>query len=109
MNVAERFLQYVAFETTSDENAEDFPSSAKELDLERFLEKEIRELIRRKEMEGLIIFIMPVAVILFLNLCAPDYISPLYETIVGRIIMTGVIAASWGIYLMIKRIVSLEI
>lgn len=73
------------------------------------IEKEIRELIHRKEMEGLIIFIMPLAVILFLNLCASDYITPMYDSIAGRIIMTGVIAASVGIYLMIKKIVNVEI
>lgn len=73
------------------------------------IEREIKELVRRKEREGLIIFVMPVIVILFLNLSAPDYIAPLYESIGGRIIMTVVIAANVGIYGMIKKIVDVKI
>ena len=73
------------------------------------IEREIRELVRRKESEGLVIFVMPVVVILFLNLCAPDYIAPLYETVVGRLIMTGVIAANIAIYGLIQKIVSVQV
>ena len=73
------------------------------------IDREIEELIRRKESEGLVIFIMPVIIILFLNITAPDYIAPLYETIAGRIIMTVVCASSTGIYAMIQKIVSVEI
>ena len=73
------------------------------------IDREIEELIRRKESEGLIIFAMPALIILFLNLTAPDYISPLYETIAGRIIMTIVAASNIGIYAMIQRITNVEI
>lgn len=60
-------------------------------------------------MEGLIIFLMPIIVILFLNLCAPDYIAPLYESIAGRIIMTVVLISSIGIFGMIRKVTSVEI
>ena len=73
------------------------------------IEREIQELVKRKEKEGLIIFVMPVVVILFLNLCAPDYIAPMYETLVGRLIMTSVIAANIGIYAMIRKITSVQV
>lgn len=73
------------------------------------IEKEIKELVRRKEVEGLIIFIMPIIVILFLNLCAPDYIAPLYESVAGRIIMTVTIAVEIGIYGVIQKIIHVEI
>ena len=73
------------------------------------IDREIEELIRRKESEGLIIFAMPALIILFLNLTAPDYILPLYETIAGRIIMTIVAASNIGIYAMIQRITNVEI
>lgn len=73
------------------------------------IEREIEELIKRKEGEGLVIFAMPAMIILFLNLTAPDYISPLYETIAGRIIMTVVAASNIGIYAMIQRITNVEI
>ena len=73
------------------------------------IDREIEELIKRKESEGMVIFAMPVIIILFLNMTAPDYIAPLYETIAGRIIMTAVCASSIGIYAMIQKIVSVEI
>lgn len=73
------------------------------------IDREIEELVRRKESEGLVIFAMPAIIILFLNLTAPDYIAPLYETITGRIIMTAVLASNIGIYAMIQRITDVEI
>lgn len=73
------------------------------------IEREISELVKRKETEGLVIFAMPIIVILFLNLCAPDYISPLYETIAGRILMTVVFVSNIAIFKMIKNITSVDI
>jgi len=73
------------------------------------IDREIEELVRRKESEGLIIFAMPALIILFLNLTAPDYIAPLYETAAGRVIMTAVLASNIGIYAMIQRITNVEI
>ena len=73
------------------------------------IDREIEELVRRKEGEGLVIFVMPAAIILFLNLTSPDYIAPLYETIAGRLIMTAVAASNIGIYAMIQRITNVEI
>lgn len=73
------------------------------------IEREVQELVRRKKSEGMVIFVMPVLVILFLNMCAPDYIAPLYETLQGRLIMTAVVASNAGIYSLIQKIVSIEI
>ena len=73
------------------------------------IEREVQELVRRKKTEGMIIFIMTVIVILFLNLCAPDYIAPLYGTLAGRLIMTGVVASAAGIYILIQKIVQIDI
>lgn len=44
MTLKERFLNYVSFDTQSDENAETMPSTEKQWALARFLEKELREL-----------------------------------------------------------------
>ena len=73
------------------------------------IDREIDEIVRRKEGEGLVIFAMPALIILFLNLTAPDYIAPLYETAAGRVIMTAVLASNIGIYAMIQRITNVEI
>ena len=42
MDIVERFLKYVSFETTSDETSETCPSSPKELELGRFLAEEMK-------------------------------------------------------------------
>ena len=73
------------------------------------IENEINGIISRKEKEGLMIFAMPIAVIFFLDLMAGDYVEPLYSTIYGRLIMTGVIAADVGLYGMIRRIIRVRI
>lgn len=73
------------------------------------IDREIEELVRRKESEGLVIFAMPAIIILFLNLTAPDYIAPLYETAAGRVIMIAVMASDIGIYALIQRITNVEI
>ncbi len=44
MNVSERFLKYVSFHTTSDENSTTVPSSARQLELGKYLANELREL-----------------------------------------------------------------
>ena len=73
------------------------------------IEREVEELVKRKKSEGMIIFVMPVVVILFLNLCSPDYIAPLYVTLAGRLIMTAVIVSEIGIYSLIQKIAKIEI
>ena len=42
MDIVERFLKYVSFETTSDETCETCPSSPKELELGRYLAQEMK-------------------------------------------------------------------
>ena len=52
---------------------------------------------------------MPTLVVLFLNMCAPDYIDPLYTTLQGRIVMTIVIVGNIAVYGIIQKIVRVEI
>lgn len=73
------------------------------------IEREIMQIVKRKSEEGGVIFIMPYLVIMFLNLSAPDYIAPLYETFIGRIIMTVVLVSSIGIYRIIRKVVQVDI
>lgn len=44
MNVCERFLKYVSFDTRSDENSDTCPSSACQLELARYLADELKEI-----------------------------------------------------------------
>lgn len=62
------------------------------------IENEIRTMANRKKNESIILFAMPFIVVLFLNLFSPEYIAPLYESYIGRVIMTMVVAADIFIY-----------
>ena len=73
------------------------------------IEREIKEIVNRKKNEGLFIFIMPIIVIIFLNIFSPDYIAPLYDTFVGKIIMTMAIIANIGIYGIIQKVTNVRI
>jgi len=73
------------------------------------IDNEIKELVKRKEYEGMVIFVMPVVVIIFMNLLARDYIDPLYMTFSGRVVMTVVIAANIFVYKIIRNITKIEI
>ena len=67
------------------------------------IEREIRAITAQKKLEGRLIALMPLAMLLALNIVSMSYIAPLYETITGRLIMTGCIAASvYGLWLMEK-------
>lgn len=73
------------------------------------IENEIEELVKRKESEGLVILIMPALVLLFLNIFAPDYIAPMYESIAGRMIMSVCAAGTVGVYVMIQKITNVDV
>lgn len=62
-----------------------------------------------KKNESIILFVMPFAVILFLNLFAPEYIAPLYESFSGRVIMTLVVASDIFIYSVMQKITDIDI
>ena len=73
------------------------------------IENEIRTMANRKKNESIILFVMPFIVVLFLNLFSPEYIAPLYESYIGRVIMTMVVAADIFIYSVMQKITNVEI
>ena len=73
------------------------------------IENEIRTMANRKKTESIILFRMPFIVVLFLNLFSPEYIAPLYESYIGRVIMTMVVAADIFIYSVMQKITNVEI
>lgn len=73
------------------------------------IEREIRAITAQKKLEGRIISLMPLIMLLMLNIVSPAYISPLYSTLMGRLLMTGCLVASvYGIRLM-ERIVTVDL
>ena len=73
------------------------------------IEREIRTLTAQKKLEGNIITAMPIIVILFLNIFSPDYLSPLYVTLPGRLMMTGAIAGLVAAHLIMRHLTSIEV
>ena len=67
------------------------------------ISEQIRVITAQKKLEGRLISLMPLAMLLALNLASPSYISVLYTTIAGRLIMTLCLAGMLaGVYLMEK-------
>jgi len=67
------------------------------------IEREIKALTAQKKLEGRLIALMPLLMLLCLNMVSQSYIAPLYSTIMGRLIMTGCLAATiCGVWLMEK-------
>ena len=73
------------------------------------LMREIRMLTAQKQFESRIIAAMPLAVILGLDLCYPEYLSVFYTTFAGRLLMTmglgGIVAA----FFLMRRIIDIEV
>ena len=67
------------------------------------IDRVIRTITSQKKVEGRLISAMPLIMLLMLNIFSFSYIEPLYTTLLGRILMTGALAASvYGVYLMEK-------
>lgn len=73
------------------------------------IEKTIEVLSSQKKLEGKIISLMPAAVLIFLNLLSPDYISMLYESLPGRMIMALSLGINAVSYYMIMRMTNVEV
>ncbi len=62
------------------------------------IKRDIEVMISEKKYESRIMSIMPIFLILFLSIAAPDYFEPMYTTLIGRTAMTvvgiGLILAS---------------
>ncbi len=73
------------------------------------IENGIRALTSQKKAEGLVISIMPVAVILFLRASAPDYVAVMYGNAVGIAVMSIAAASAVYAYYLIRKITEIEI
>lgn len=73
------------------------------------VEMEIRTIVSQKKLEGRIITAMPTVIVVFLQAVSPDYLSVMYTTLAGRILMTLALAATIGAYVLIERITAIEV
>lgn len=73
------------------------------------IEREIKTLTAQKKLEGKIISAMPLIVILFLNFFSPDYLTPLYTTGMGRLIMTLAMIGIGFAFYMTERLTNINV
>ena len=57
------------------------------------IENEMRTLFSQKKTEGRMVGAAPVVMIFFLRLTSPSYLNVMYETFMGRMLMTGALLA----------------
>lgn len=78
------------------------------LDVE-LVETEIQTTVAAKRLEGRIMLIVPFGILAFMKITNPEYMCVLYDTIAGRVLMTGIlltvsICAWW-----IEKIIRIEV
>jgi len=71
--------------------------------------REIESYVAQKRFEGRVIGIMPVFIVLFLRIIAPDYLLPLYQGLQGRIVMTISLLMTLSGFVMADRITDIKI
>ena len=73
------------------------------------IENEIRALTSQKKSEGMVISVMPVIIIIFLRMIAPDYVKVLYGNVLGIVLMTAALGATVFAFSMIRKITAIEV
>ncbi len=73
------------------------------------IENEMRTLFSQKKTEGRMVGVMPLMMILFLRITSPSYLDVMYESILGRILMTiAALSMIYSIY-MTEKITRIEV
>lgn len=73
------------------------------------IEGEIESMASQRKLEGRIIALMPFLIIVFLKMTGPDYISVMYTTLAGRIIMSLTLCSVIAAWLLVDRITRVQI
>jgi len=73
------------------------------------IQLEIHKLTAQKKLESYIITALPFLVILFLKLSSPNYLNVLYETLLGRVLMTMALIIILIAYLWSMKLTKIEI
>lgn len=72
------------------------------------LEMEIQTMLSQKRLEGTIIAVMPVAMLLFLLWMSPDYLTPMYENITGRLSMAVALMLNVFAYIWMEKMTNVK-
>ena len=72
-------------------------------------EEEIHTMISGHIAEGRMILCMPFLIVLFLRILSPGYLTPMYTTLAGRILMTVALAGMAGSAVLTERITNIAV
>jgi tight adherence protein B len=72
------------------------------------IKNEIATLLAQKKFEQKVLSIMPIALIVVLSVTQADYIAPVFNTVLGRVIMTIAIVMIAAGYLISKKIMDIK-
>lgn len=73
------------------------------------VKKEIRTLITEKRLEANIMKLMPLLILIYLSISSSGFLNPLYHNLQGVLIMTVFLACYLGAFLIIDRIIAIEV
>ena len=81
----------------------------KNLNDKLMVEREIDTLVAAKRLEGYIMLIMPFAIIVYMRMTNGEYISLLYQTLAGNVVVTFSLIMVCVCGLIIKKIMEIEV
>ena len=73
------------------------------------VESDIRVMASQKVTEGRLVGIMPVLMILFLRLTSPSYMRVMYESLIGRVIMTVSMLITIAAFFVTEKVTKIEV
>lgn len=73
------------------------------------VKREIITLITSKRMEANIMKVIPLLILIYLSVSSPGFLNPLYHNLYGIVVMTFFLACYLGAYLIINKIVAIEV
>lgn len=72
------------------------------------IQREIQTMIAGKKMESNCMVAIPLFIILYLQICSPGFLDPLYQSMFGRLFMTGALLLYLGAALWSRHIMKIE-
>ncbi len=73
------------------------------------VKREIITLITAKRLEANIMKVIPLMILIYLSVSSPGFLDPLYHNIFGIFVMTSFLLCYLGAYLLIDKIVAIEV
>lgn len=73
------------------------------------IKNEIDTLLSARKFEQKVLNLMPIALVLVMSLMAKDYVAPIYNTVIGRVVTTLAIGFLIVAYLVSKKVVNIKV